>query len=62
MISGVVGAIIGAFISTNLKVNYLKKYFGIFLLFIATFEIFTIIRKKNFSKYNKDKKTDNKNS
>ncbi len=45
MISGVAGAIIGAVISTNLEVNYLKKYFGIFLLFIAGFEIFTMIKK-----------------
>jgi len=62
MISGVCGAMIGAFISTNLEVNYLKKYFGFFLLLIATIEIFTSIRKKFFSKYNKDKKTNNKNS
>jgi len=41
----VAGAIIGAVISTNLEVNYLKKYFGIFLLFIAGFEIFTMIKK-----------------
>lgn len=45
MISGVVGAIIGAMISTKLEVNYLKKYFGIFLLLIAGFEIFTMLRK-----------------
>ena len=45
MISGVVGAIIGAMISTKLEVNYLKKYFGIFLLLIAGFEIFTMLKK-----------------
>ena len=44
LISGVVGAIIGAVISTNLDVNNLKKYFGIFLLLIAAFEIFTILK------------------
>ena len=39
MISGVFGAIIGATISTNLEVNYLKKYFGFFLILIEGFEL-----------------------
>ena len=46
MISGVIGAIIGAVISTNLEVNNLKKYFGIFLILVAGFEIFMLLRKK----------------
>ena len=45
MISGVVGAIIGAMISTKLEVNYLKKYFGIFLLLVAGFEFFELLKK-----------------
>lgn len=49
MISGTLGAIIGSVISANLKVNYLKKYFGIFLLLIAGFEIFTMLRKNNLN-------------
>lgn len=46
MISGVIGAIMGAVISTNLEVNKLKKYFGIFLIIVAGFEIFMLLRKK----------------
>ncbi len=45
MISGAAGAIVGAVISTNLEVKYLKKYFGIFLLLIAGYEISTMLRK-----------------
>lgn len=44
IISGIIGAIIGAVISTNLQVKYLKKYFGYFLLLVAIFEIYTLIR------------------
>lgn len=45
MASGVIGSIIGAIISTNLQVLYLKKYFGIFLIIIAVTEIFFMLRK-----------------
>jgi len=43
-ISGIIGAIIGANISVNTDVNILKKCFGIFLAFIAIYEIYTIIK------------------
>lgn len=45
MAFGIVGAIIGAKISINLDTGKLKTYFGIFLLIIATVEIFTLINK-----------------
>ena len=42
--SGVVGAIFGAKISVNMDVNYLKKYFGIFLILITVYEIYSLIK------------------
>ena len=56
IISGVIGAVIGAVISTNINSQNLKKYFGIFLLIIETYEIITIILK-----YIRKSKTNNKN-
>ena len=50
-IFGIIGAIIGAKISTQIQVSLLKKCFGIFLLIIAIHEIYTIF------KLNKKKKT-----
>ena len=47
-ISGIVGAIIGA--------KHLKKYFGIFLILISIYEIYSLIRQ-----YKKDRKSNNKN-
>ena len=55
-IAGTVGAIIGAKISVNLDVNYLKKYFGIFLILISIYEIYSLI-----IQYKKDRKSNNKN-
>ena len=43
-IFGILGAIIGANLSINIEVNLLKKIFGIFLLIIAIYEIYTIIK------------------
>lgn len=48
---GVVGAIIGANISARLNVKELKKIFGIFLLIIAIYEIYSITQE-----YKKEKK------
>lgn len=45
-IFGIIGAIIGAKISVDLETNKLKTYFGIFLLGIAIFEIYTLFFKK----------------
>lgn len=55
-ISGIIGAIIGAKISISMEVNQLKKYFGIFLALIATYEIYSLIKWYIFNK-----KTNNKN-
>ena len=41
IIVGVVGATIGAIISSKMDVNLLKKFFGIFLLIIAIYEIYS---------------------
>ena len=43
-ICGIIGAIIGANIATNMKVNDLKKYFGILLALVACHEIYVIIK------------------
>ena len=47
---GIIGAIIGAKISVNLDTNRLKLYFGIFLLIIAAFEIYSLFFKKEKAK------------
>lgn len=55
-IAGIVGAIIGAKTSVNMDVNYLKRYFGIFLILISIYEIYSLIMQ-----YKKEQKTNNKN-
>ena len=55
VIAGIMGAAIGANISTKLNVITLKKFFGIFLAIIAIYEINSLIKEYRFSK-----KTDNK--
>ena len=52
----VIGTIIGVNISLKVESSNLKHYFGIFLLIIAIFEIYDILKK-----YKKKKKTDNSN-
>lgn len=51
IISGIIGAIAGANLSFKIDNENLRKYFGIFLLFIAIFEIYSFfmqyILKKN---------------
>ena len=54
-IFGVIGAVIGAKISINMNVKLLKKCFGIFLLLISAYEIYSFIKQ-----YIINKKTDNK--
>lgn len=44
IISGMLGAIVGCKLSFKMDNSTLKKYFGIFLLFIAFFEIFAFFR------------------
>ena len=55
IMAGIVGAIIGAKISSNLNVQSLKKYFGYFLLLIAVVEIYNLKKE-----YINCKKTNNK--
>lgn len=55
IISGIIGAIVGSKISFKIENNQLKKYFGIFLLFIAFFEIYSF-----FKQYRLEKKENNK--
>lgn len=40
ILGGIFGAVIGSFIAININSNNLKKYFGIFLLFIGIYELF----------------------
>ena len=53
--SGIIGTIIGSKLSFKFESNSLKKYFGIFLLFIAIFETYSLIKQ-----YKVDKKENNK--
>lgn len=53
--SGIVGAILGSIISFKINNENLKKYFGIFLIFISIFEIYSI-----FTQYKLEKKENNK--
>ena len=55
IISGVIGAIIGSLLSFKIDSNNLKKYFGIFLIIISIFEIYSF-----FTQYKLDKKENNK--
>lgn len=54
IVSGIIGAVIGYKISFNIENKKLKKYFGIFLLGIAIFEIYDFFRQ-----YIKSKKENN---
>lgn len=56
IITGVIGAIIGAILSNKTDVVHLKKYFGIFLLLIAILEIYNFIKKYIFHKNRYTKK------
>lgn len=49
-ISGILGAIIGAMLSFKTNVVNLRKYFGIFLLLIAVWEIYSMVKKYIFNK------------
>lgn len=55
IIVGIMGAIIGAKISSNLNVQSLKKYFGYFLILITMVEIYNLKKE-----YINRKKTNNK--
>lgn len=44
IISGIIGSIVGCKLSFRIENTTLKKYFGLFLIFIALFEIFVFFR------------------
>ena len=53
-ISGIIGAFLGAKISVQMDVKYLKKYFGFFLMLITIYEIYSLVKR-----YKRDKMKDN---
>ena len=55
IIFGIIGAICGSLLSFKIDNQNLKKYFGIFLLIIAFFQIYSFFRQ-----YSIDKKENNK--
>lgn len=56
-IAGIVGAMIGAKIATQMEVGALRKYFGMFLACIAISEIYSLIKKYIFQKNSHTKST-----
>lgn len=48
-IFGVIGAILGAKISTYMDVKVLRKCFGIFLIIIVIYEVYELIKNKDKS-------------
>ena len=51
---GLVGAFIGASISTKLEINILRKCFGVFLIIIAIYQSYSL-----FNRYRKEKNRNN---
>ena len=51
---GLVGAFIGARISTKLEINILRKCFGVFLIIIAIYQSYSL-----FNRYRKEKNRNN---
>lgn len=49
---GIIGAIIGAIISESISSNRLKKYFAVFILLIAIYEIFKLYKEYRIGKKN----------
>ena len=47
IICGIIGAIVGSLISFRIDNQNLKKYFGIFLILIAIFQIYMYVKKEN---------------
>lgn len=47
-VTGVIGAVVGASISTKMEVGVLKKCFGVFLAIIAVYEIYSLIKQYKF--------------
>ena len=60
-ICGAIGAIIGSKISGSLDTKRLKLYFGIFLLFVSLFQIYTLIFKGKITNIFNQKSNNNIN-
>ena len=56
ILSGVIGAIMGAELANNIDANSLKKYFGIFLLIISANEIYWLVKVYILNKKSHNKK------
>ena len=56
IITGIIGAILGSKLSVNMPIKELRKYFGIFLLFVTLHEIYSLKKE-----YINNKKTNTKN-
>lgn len=52
-IFGVIGALIGANFAVNMEVKTLKKFFGVFLGFIAIYQTYSLIKQYKFKNKNK---------
>ena len=46
-IPGAIGGIIGSYVSGIIDANNLKKFFGIFLLIVGTYEIITTVKNRS---------------
>lgn len=46
-IPGVIGGIIGSYVSVIIEANNLKKFFGVFLLIVGTYEIITTVKNRS---------------
>lgn len=55
IITGVIGAIIGAKLSVNMPIKQLRRYFGVFLIGVSINEIYSLVKE-----YRNNKKTNNK--
>lgn len=53
IIPGVIGSVFGAFLSFEFENDNLKKYFGIFLLFVAALEIYSFVKQNILQKRSK---------
>ena len=52
IVFGIIGAVIGAIISESISSNNLRKYFAIFILLIAFYEIYKLYKEYRIGKKN----------
>lgn len=55
ILAGCLGAIIGSLLAVQIDSQYLKRYFGIFLLLMGLYEMFSKHKQNNTSKTNMEK-------